>query len=358
MASIKWTYKATAVISMCIAFLFSGSLYATEKQTERLEPRNEQFQKAHPEQYKTWKQTSESTALEDGLAGDPNMVIMWAGYGFAKDYNKARGHFYAVDDLRNSLRTGGPTDATNGPMVMACWSCKGPDVARLIEEKGEDGYFTGKWAKGGAEVVNAIGCSDCHDTRSEEFKQGEPALKLTRPHVERAMAAIGKPFEEGTRLDKQAQVCAQCHVEYYFTGPTKAVKFPWDKGTTVDQMEEYYDDIQFKDWTHAVSKAPMPRCHIPLQFPESGRICKSTAARLASTPKLPPDFLTGRAPVFLCLENYVRPYCQNCHRRSFGRNRNTCDRRSRIRACTLASDFRQDHDLADYGRPSRWWNCR
>ncbi|MEH6454119.1 MAG: ammonia-forming nitrite reductase cytochrome c552 subunit [Psychromonas sp.] len=248
---------------MCLAFLLSGSVYATEKQTERLEPRNEQFQQAHPEQYKTWKETSESKDLEDALAGDPNMVIMWAGYGFSKDYNKARGHFYAIDDLRNTLRTGAPTDANTGPMVMSCWSCKGPDVARLIEEKGEDGYFTGKWAKGGAEVVNAIGCSDCHDTRSEEFKQGQPALTLTRPHVERAMTAIGKTFEDGTRLDKQAQVCGQCHVEYYFTGPTKAVKFPWDKGTSVDQMEEYYDDIQFKDWTHAVSKAPMLKAQHP-----------------------------------------------------------------------------------------------
>jgi nitrite reductase (cytochrome c-552) len=263
MVSVKWTSRPTAIVSICLAFLLSGSVYATEKQSERLEPRNEQFQKAHPEQYKTWKQTSESELIEDGLAGDPNMVIMWAGYGFSKDYNKARGHFYAVDDLRNTLRTGGPTDATNGPMVMACWSCKGPDVARLIEEQGEDGYFTGKWAKGGAEVVNTIGCSDCHDTRSEEFKQGQPALTLTRPHVERAMTTIGKTFEEGTRLDQQAQVCGQCHVEYYFTGPTKAVKFPWDKGTTVDQMEEYYDDIQFKDWTHAVSKAPMLKAQHP-----------------------------------------------------------------------------------------------
>jgi len=255
--------KFFTVVSLLLATSLSSHVFSAETQKERLEPRNETFQQAHPEQYKSWKETSESSERTDALKQDPLMVIMWAGYGFAKDYNKARGHFYAIDDLRETLRTGGPTDAKTGPMVMACWSCKGPDVARLIEENGEDGYFTGKWAKGGAEVVNAIGCSDCHDTRSKEFKNGEPALKLTRPHVLRAMEAIDKPFADQPRIQQQAQVCAQCHVEYYFTGPTKAVKFPWNMGTTVSEMEEYYDALAFKDWTHKVSKAPMLKAQHP-----------------------------------------------------------------------------------------------
>ncbi|WP_022943020.1 ammonia-forming nitrite reductase cytochrome c552 subunit [Psychromonas hadalis] len=255
--------KLTTVLSLLLATLLSSNLIAAENNTEQLEPRNEKFEQAHPEQYKTWKATSESSELADGLAEDPLMVIMWAGYGFSKDYNKPRGHFYAIDDIRNTLRTGAPKDGKSGPMVMSCWSCKSPDVARFLEENGEDAYFTGKWAKGGAEIVNAIGCSDCHDTRSKAFKNGEPALKLTRPHVLRAMETINKPFAEQPRLDKQAQVCAQCHVEYYFTGPTKAVKFPWDNGMKVGDMEAYYDAIGFKDWTHKVSKAPMLKAQHP-----------------------------------------------------------------------------------------------
>ncbi len=70
-------------------------------------------------------------------------------------------------------------------------------------------------------------------------------------------------FEDQSRFDQQAQVCGQCHVEYYFTGPKKSVKFPWDKGTTVDEMEVYYDEIEFKDWTHKVSKAPMLKAQHP-----------------------------------------------------------------------------------------------
>ncbi|MCJ2376513.1 ammonia-forming nitrite reductase cytochrome c552 subunit [Vibrio sp. ZSDZ34] len=252
----------SSVAAMAILGAASAPAFAASEDG-LMDPRNQAYEQDHPDQYKSWKQTSESAEIEDALEHDPNMVIMWAGYGFAKDYNKARGHFYALDDVRQTLRTGGPTDAKSGPMPMACWSCKSPDVARIIDERGEDGYFDGKWARLGAEIANPIGCADCHDTRSENFKNGEPALALTRPYVERAFEAIGKKFEDQSRLDKQASVCAQCHVEYYFTGPTKAVKFPWDMGTQVGEMETYYDALNFKDWQHAVSKAPMLKAQHP-----------------------------------------------------------------------------------------------
>jgi len=258
-----WIRNSVTALLMVSASLASATSFAASEQKEIGDPRNDQFEQNHPDQYHSWRQTSESEVIEDALKEDPNMVIMWAGYGFAKDYNKARGHFYAIDDVRQTLRTGGPTDESSGPMPMACWSCKSPDVARVIEERGEDGYFEGKWARLGNEIINPIGCSDCHDTKSEGFKNGKPALKVTRPYVERAFETIGKKFDEQSRLDQQASVCAQCHVEYYFTGPTKGVKFPWDQGTTVGDMERYYDAINFKDWTHKVSKAPMLKAQHP-----------------------------------------------------------------------------------------------
>ena len=229
----------------------------------KIEARSELFAKDHADQFSSWKNTSESRERTDALAEDPQMVVLWAGYPFSKDYNKPRGHFYALTDVRETLRTGAPKTAEDGPLPMACWSCKGPDVARVIDEKGEDGYFKGMWAKGGPEIVNTIGCADCHDTASKEFKEGKPALHLSRPYADRAMTAIGKPFKEQGRFDQQSQVCGQCHVEYYFSGPTKAVKFPWDKGTTVEQMEQYYDEIGFADWTHALSKTPMLKAQHP-----------------------------------------------------------------------------------------------
>lgn len=184
-------------------------------------------------------------------------MILWAGYPFSRDYNKPRGHAFAVTDVRETLRTGAPKNAEDGPLPMACWSCKSPDVARLIQKDGEDGYFHGKWARGGPEIVNNLGCADCHNTASPEFAKGKPELTLSRPYAARAMEAIGKPFEKAGRFDQQSMVCGQCHVEYYFDGKNKAVKFPWDDGMKVENMEQYYDKIAFSDWTNSLSKTPM-----------------------------------------------------------------------------------------------------
>ncbi|MCL1059562.1 ammonia-forming nitrite reductase cytochrome c552 subunit [Shewanella gelidimarina] len=249
------TKKAFALSAMVAASLIAGSAFASEK----TEPRNEVYKDKFKNQYETWHETSESKEVVDMLEQVPSLVVLWAGYGFAKDYNAPRGHMYVITDLRNTLRTGAPKSADDGPMPMACWSCKSPDVPRMIEEQGEDGYFAGKWSKGGPEIVNALGCADCH-------VKGSSKLRMSRPFAERAMETLGTPFDKASKKDKQSMVCGQCHVEYYFekTKDKKGfVKFPWDNGTTVEQMEVYYDNIEFSDWTHAVSKTPMLKAQHP-----------------------------------------------------------------------------------------------
>ncbi len=233
-----------------------------EKLGVKIESANHTFAEKYPLQYNSWKATSESTDRGSALAADPRYVVLWAGYAFAKDYNKPRGHYYAITDVREILRTGAPKDENDGPQPMACWTCKGPDVPRLIEEKGERGYFDPKWAKYGAEIVNSIGCADCHDTTSKEFEEGKPALRVARPHVLRALETVGWKFEDLDKHGKRAAVCANCHVEYYFKDK-KDVTFPWTKGIDVDSIEKYYDEIQFADWTHALSKAPMLKTQHP-----------------------------------------------------------------------------------------------
>jgi len=218
---------AMATIAMLGCF---HSAQAEEKATETLtqkalkheklgvtvESANHLFADKYPLQYNSWKATSESTDRGSALEADPRSVILWAGYSFSKEYNKPRGHYYAVTDVREILRTGAPKDENDGPQPMACWTCKGPDVPRLIEEKGERGYFDPKWAKYGSEIVNSIGCADCHDTKSEDFKEGKPALRVARPHVLRALESVGWTFENLDKQGKRVAVCANCHVEYYF----------------------------------------------------------------------------------------------------------------------------------------------
>lgn len=78
------------------------------------------------------------------------------------------------------------------------------------------------------------------------------------------MEAIGKPFEKAGRFDSNQMVCGPMHVEYYFDGKNKAVKFPWDDGMKVENMEQYYDKIAFSDWTNSLSKT-LQKC--PAQHP-------------------------------------------------------------------------------------------
>jgi nitrite reductase (cytochrome c-552) len=178
---------------------------------------------------------------------------MWAGYGFAKDYNQGRGHGYAIEDLRNTLRTGGNEVS---PMPATCWTCKSPDVPRLMEKVGIAEFYSASWTSRGDEIVNPIGCGDCHDNKTM-------ALKISRPALVEAFERQGKKMEDFSRQEMRSLVCAQCHVEYYFKGEGNYLTFPWDKGFSADEMEEYFDEIEFSDWTHSLSKAPMLKAQHP-----------------------------------------------------------------------------------------------
>ncbi len=234
------------------------------------EPRNAVWGENFPLEYQSSLQTLDTTfrtfqggsAMRDVLEEDPNLVILFAGYGFSKDYNQGRGHAYAIEDIHNTLRTGGPTGKDDGPMPATCWTCKSPDVPRLMNEIGIAEFYSGKWAGKGEEIVNPIGCADCHDPNSMK-------LRITRPALVEAFDAMGKDINQATHNEMRSLVCAQCHVEYYFDKklPGKEgvpyLKFPWKDGFTVEAMENYYDNIEFSDWTHKLSRTPMLKAQHP-----------------------------------------------------------------------------------------------
>ncbi len=231
------------------------------------ETRASEWGKHYPRQYDTYMQTRKSDEIADVLKQDPALVVMWAGYAFSKDYNKPRGHYYALEDNINTLRTGAPVDGKTGPLPTACWTCKSPDVPRLIKRDGEMEFFTGKWAKYGDEIVNPIGCGDCHDSSTMK-------LTLTRDYLKRGLEAEGRlKTADVTHQDMRSLVCAQCHAEYYFKktewddkGEKKTamvVTFPWKNGLSAENMEAYYDDYNFSDWTHQMSKTPMLKAQHP-----------------------------------------------------------------------------------------------
>jgi nitrite reductase (cytochrome c-552) len=68
---------------------------------------------------------------------------------------------------------------------------------------------------------------------------------------------------DATHQEMRTYVCAQCHVEYYFKGDEKRLTYPWAKGLKADEILAYFDDIGFKDWTHAETGAPMLKAQHP-----------------------------------------------------------------------------------------------
>ncbi|MFV0420994.1 ammonia-forming cytochrome c nitrite reductase [Oleidesulfovibrio sp.] len=234
---------------------------------EGIESKNEEWRDAYPRQYDSWKKTAQSDKIEDLVKKYPQLAILWAGYGFSKDYNAPRGHFYALQDNINTLRTGAPTGPDDGPMPTACWTCKSTDVPRVIAEEGENEYFTGKWARLGNQIVNPIGCADCHNTQTGE-------LQLSRPYLTRALESAGWVMKDVSYQDMRSLACAQCHSEYYFKKTpytdkegnkqvANVVTFPWEKGFTAEAMEEYYNSYGFSDWTHALSRTPLIKAQHP-----------------------------------------------------------------------------------------------
>ncbi len=232
------------------------------------ESKSAEWGKYYPRQFDSYMRTKKSDEIKDLLKEYPALVVMWSGYGFAKDYNAPRGHFYILEDNINTLRTGGPVDNKTGPMPTACWTCKSPDVPRLMNEHGENDFFTGKWARWGDEIVNPVGCADCHDNKTMK-------LTVTRDYLKRALDAEGsEPFADATHQDMRTLVCVQCHSEYYFkatkwTAPdgtektAKVVTFPWDNGLSAEAIEKYYDERDFTDWTHKLSKTKMLKAQHP-----------------------------------------------------------------------------------------------
>ena len=230
----------------------------------KLEARNEVFKNDYPREYRTWSETAKTDLqrkFNGSVGGDvleqrPEMVILWAGYAFSKDYSTPRGHMHAIEDIRASLRTGAPATETDGPQPATCWTCKSSDVSRIMEAVGVDAFYNHKWGALGSEIVNPIGCVDCHEPENME-------LRITRPVLIEAFQRQGRDITKASPQEMRSLVCAQCHVEYYFKSDDKYLTLPWDKGFTVEEMEAYYDEINYYDYIHKLSRTPILKAQHP-----------------------------------------------------------------------------------------------
>jgi nitrite reductase (cytochrome c-552) len=210
-----------------------------------------------PNQYTTWKLTETNNIRTtyggadpfDKLAENPRLLILFAGMAFSKEYNEDRGHFNALHDVEEIQRVTESTQAT-------CYSCKTSDNPSLWAQYGKEGYENHLFSEMGEHINNPIGCANCHEADTMR-------LIVTNPALENALAAQGKDWTTFTRQEMRTVVCANCHVEYYFADG-KHLTFPWQNGTRIEDISLYFEQIEFNDWVHADSGAPM----IKMQHPE------------------------------------------------------------------------------------------
>ncbi|MDP3149927.1 MAG: ammonia-forming cytochrome c nitrite reductase [Ignavibacteria bacterium] len=343
---IAYVIFAATVIVVFLIGLFGASI--VERRSEAVqrfqivkpiadwEPRNEVWGENFPREFESYYKTSDTTfasqyggsANRDMLAQDPNLVVLWAGYAFSKDYNQGRGHFWAIKDIRKTLRTGTPQPAT-------CWTCKSTDVPRLMKEMGVANFYKKGWNDLGEQVVNVIGCQDCHDPKTMN-------LRITRPALIEAFKNQGKEISQASHQEMRSLVCAQCHVEYYFKGKTeKYLTLPWQNGFTVEAMEKYYDEVEHVDFVHTLSKTPILKAQHPdfevAQFgihAERGVACADCHMPYKSEGGVKFTDHHIQSPL-----NNVSRSCQVCHRESEATLvKNVNDRQDKISEMQLTAE--------------------
>ncbi|MCP4640757.1 MAG: ammonia-forming cytochrome c nitrite reductase subunit c552 [bacterium] len=194
---------------------------------------------------------------------DPRLKRMWAGYAFAIDFREERGHAYMLEDQTLTQRH-------QKPQVGTCIHCHG-SVYVPYKKLGNGDLIKGfekmnpmPYAEARKHINHPVACIDCHDPETME-------LRVTRPGflegIKAYKATQGIPNYDvnkmATRQEMRAFVCGQCHVEYYFKGKEKRLVYPWTNGLLGDDILAYYDEADFKDWSHAETGAPMLKAQHP-----------------------------------------------------------------------------------------------
>ena len=205
-----------------------------------------------------------SIVSQSKIEEDPRLKAMWAGYAFAKDFREERGHAYMLDDQifterQQVAKQPGTCLQCHASLYVPYRKAGNGDLIKGFEIMNQMSYFEARKL-----VSHPVACIDCHDSSTMQ-------LRVTRPGFIEGIRAFKATQglqnydvnKQATRQEMRAYVCGQCHVEYYFKGPEKRLVYPWAKGLKVEEILAYYDEAQFKDWTHADTGAPALKAQHP-----------------------------------------------------------------------------------------------
>ncbi len=205
-----------------------------------------------------------SIVAQSRIEEDPRLKTMWAGYAFAVDFREERGHAYMLDDQTFTerqvvVKQPGTCMHCHGSVYLPYKKLGGGDLIKGFEAMNQMPYTEARKL-----ISHPVACIDCHDPATMQ-------LRITRPGFLEGIRALKAsqgvpdydPNKMATRQEMRSYVCGQCHVEYYFKGPEKRLVYPWANGIKVEQIQAYYDDLGYKDWTHKTSGAPALKAQHP-----------------------------------------------------------------------------------------------
>jgi nitrite reductase (cytochrome c-552) len=255
-----------------------------------------------PHQYDSYRRTVDYERTRYGgsdavpqqkLDADPWLRAMWAGYAFALDYRESRGHAFMLHDQDHTERV------AQRPQPGACLHCHSSvlpayrfagrgDVLegfRIVNAMtwNEARHLTGE--SGAPLIAHPLSCVDCHEPETMRLRVTRPAFLLGMqalaqsddpvshlPSVERWRQGDRREAYAvnalASRHEMRSLICAQCHVEYYFTpegapqGRSQLV-YPWHQGLKVERIEAYYEEIGYSDWTHGLTGGGMLKAQHP-----------------------------------------------------------------------------------------------
>ena len=172
-----------------------------------------------------------SIVAQSRLEEDPRLKTMWAGYAFATDFRKKRGHAYMLEDQTFTERV---QDFKQPGTCIHCHASvyvpyKQAGNGDLI--KGFEHYNQMPYAEARKSFTHPVACIDCHapDTM---------ALRVTRPGFLEGIRALKasegvKDYDVNamaTRQEMRGFVCGQCHVEVLLQGPGEAAHLSVGQG--------------------------------------------------------------------------------------------------------------------------------
>jgi len=197
-----------------------------------------------------------SVVAQSNLEEDPRLRILWAGYAFARDFREERGHAYMLEDQtfterQQAVKQPGTCIHCHASVYVTYKQLGNGDITRGFEILNQMPYPQAR-----EQVTMPVACIDCHDPVTMRLRITRPAFIEGLQRWKKSQGIdLYDVNRDATRQEMRAYVCGQCHVEYYFAGPEKRLFYPWGEGLRGDEVLNYYNTIDFADWTHAESGA-------------------------------------------------------------------------------------------------------